>query len=169
MSSQKFSIKIKKEALKFSSAHMTVYADGSKERLHGHDYQVELEIDFEDASLKSMIPFSVLKSTINELCGKWDEKFLLAKNCVFYKEIERSSTQLRFKLCEKEYSIPVDEIEELECDNISAESLSLLFANAFYKSTEALLKKHRVSRFRIFINEGPGQGASYTIFTEGFE
>ena len=38
-------ISIAREQYKFSCAHMTVFADGTKERLHGHNYTVAIEID----------------------------------------------------------------------------------------------------------------------------
>ena len=42
---ERWSIAIDKEYLKFSCAHFLIFADGSKERLHGHNYHVASEID----------------------------------------------------------------------------------------------------------------------------
>jgi hypothetical protein len=42
-----YRIYIRKEALKFSAAHMTVFPDGTKERLHGHNYRTEVILDQE--------------------------------------------------------------------------------------------------------------------------
>ena len=33
-----YEIRIRKEALKFAASHMTVFPDGTKEALHGHNY-----------------------------------------------------------------------------------------------------------------------------------
>ena len=42
---ERWSILIEKEYLKFSCAHFLIFPDGSKERLHGHNYQVTAEVD----------------------------------------------------------------------------------------------------------------------------
>jgi 6-pyruvoyltetrahydropterin/6-carboxytetrahydropterin synthase len=52
----KTQIHIRKENIKFSSAHMTVFPDGTKEALHGHNYQVELTLELKDSSFKKTKP-----------------------------------------------------------------------------------------------------------------
>jgi hypothetical protein len=42
---EEWSILIDKEYLKFSCAHFMIFPDGTKERLHGHNYHVTCEID----------------------------------------------------------------------------------------------------------------------------
>ena len=49
-----------KDVHKFSAAHMTVFRDGTKERLHGHDYRTEVAIEFRGASLAEIDRKSVV-------------------------------------------------------------------------------------------------------------
>ena len=44
-------IRIARAEHKFSCAHMTVFADGTKERLHGHNYTIALGVEVERVDL----------------------------------------------------------------------------------------------------------------------
>ena len=41
---------------------MTVFPDGSKERLHGHNYTVALSLELSDTSFAKIIPFAVIRA-----------------------------------------------------------------------------------------------------------
>lgn len=156
-------IHIRKESIKFSSAHMTVFPDGSKEALHGHNYQLELSLELKDSDFKKMISFSRFKDCLRKLAGNWDEKVLLAENCPFWELSSRTKKEIEFKLCKKRYVLPLDEVELLPLENISSETLALHFLKEFVKEFgEKELKKH-VNHLSLRIDESPGQGASAVI------
>ena len=67
-------IRIRKEALKFAAAHMTVFPDGTKEALHGHQYLPTLTVRVKDASFEKMLPFSEFKSAMKKNCGPLGRK-----------------------------------------------------------------------------------------------
>jgi len=158
----KTQIHIRKENIKFSAAHMTVFPDGKKEGLHGHNYQVELSVTLKETSFKKMVPFSDFKKTLKEICESWDEKVLLAARNPFYEEIQKNKKEIEFKLCKKRYVIPLDEIQLLELDNISSETLAEHFLRVFIQRMgEKELKKVALAA-SIRIEESPGQGASAT-------
>ena len=73
-----WAISLDKEYFKFSCAHFLIFPDGSKERLHGHNYhvQVEIEGDLNDQGL--VIDFLDAKPVIRELCDALDEHWLVA-------------------------------------------------------------------------------------------
>lgn len=157
-------IHIRKEALKFSSAHMTVFADGSKERIHGHNYRTKLSLDYTDASLKNLLPFSELKQAMRRICEALDEKFLLATDCPFLAVASETAESIRFSLCGKTYELPADEVAKLRTDNITTETLSQLFLEQLLAAVgEKKLREHGVSRVELKIEEMLGQGASYEI------
>ena len=45
MTTERWAIHLHKENFKFSCAHFLIFPDGSKERLHGHNYYVDAEIE----------------------------------------------------------------------------------------------------------------------------
>jgi len=162
MTPHSYSVSIRKEAFKFSSAHMTVFPDGTKEALHGHNYSTEVSFDLKDISLKNLISFSYFKRAIKELCDEWDEKVLLPAKCPFLKFTTQTETELEFLLCQKRYVLPREEVLLLPLENITAETLSKEFCLKLLKKLSAPLLAESLSGIKVRIDESPGQGATYT-------
>ncbi len=151
---------IRKEALKFSAAHMTVFPDGTKERLHGHNYQTELTVGLGEHSLKKMVSFSIFKSALAAICAEWDEKVLLAENCPFLKFSGKAGKETEFTLCGKRYVLPSEEVAKIPVENITSEDLA---AEALRRVLQALQKSaefKNLSFIELRVDESPGQGAS---------
>src|SRR5690349_3465641 len=127
MSQKSYRVHIQKEALKFSAAHMTVFPDGTKEALHGHNYMTEVEFDLEDVALSRLISFSVFKDAIRKICQSWDEKVLIPANCPFLQIKSQTKEEVEFLLCGKRYVLPLEEVVFLPIDNVSSEGLSQEF------------------------------------------
>jgi 6-pyruvoyltetrahydropterin/6-carboxytetrahydropterin synthase len=142
-------IHLHKENLKFSSAHMTVFPDGSKESLHGHNYSVEVTIDLRAVSLKEMISFSDFKSAIRTICQEWDEKVLLPQACPFL-EI-RSQTEQEI----------ADEVILLPIDNVTAELLAQCFCQKFLSYFSKMQPLGVISGVAVRIDESTGQGSTF--------
>lgn len=155
----KTTVHIRKENIKFSSAHMTVFPDGTKESLHGHNYQVELSFELKDSSFKKMIPFSKFKEKLREIVHSWDEKVLLAAKNPYYQETKKDKKELEFVLCKKRYVLPISELELLPLENISSEDLAGHLLFLFVKSFGEKELKKAVVWIRIRVDESPGQGA----------
>ncbi len=163
MSKDFYQIQIKKGALKFAAAHMTVFPNGKKEALHGHNYQVAVKLDVRNANLKKMTSFGDVKKIIAEVCHQWDEKVLLATRCKYYRVTRKSQKEIDFKLCGKRYALPTDEVELISVENITTELLAEEFAKRIQKQIRAVCKKSGLRQFEVLIEESPGQGASFTV------
>lgn len=156
-----FEIRIRKDSLKFASSHMTVFADGTKEHLHGHHYQPTVSVSFKDASFKKMIPFVDIKTGMKKIAALWDEKVLLATENPHFKIKKQTKESLSFVLCKKEYLIPRDEVVLLKTDNITCETL----AQAYFEFLEMeldLFQDSNITSLSVYIEESPGQGAAFT-------
>ena len=157
-----YEIRIRKDALKFASSHMTVFQDGTKESLHGHHYQPTVSVWFEDASFKKMIAFAEIKAGMKKIAALWDEKVLLATENPHYKKMKQTKDSLEFTLCKKKYLLPIDEVVLLKSDNITCESL----AKSYYHFLEMeldLFDDKNINSVSVYIEESPGQGAAYTV------
>src|SRR4029078_1928971 len=95
-------IRIARAEHKFSCAHMTVFADGTKERLHGHNYTVAATIEVERIDLAAVIPVARIKAAIADLCRAWKERVLLAAQNPFF-VVVRDAAELEFTLCGERY------------------------------------------------------------------
>lgn len=150
-------LEIHKEAHKFSAAHMTVFADGSKETLHGHDYRVSAALEFAE-NADSWLEFSVVKQALAELCAAWDDRLLLADANPRFEKIRADGTEVEFKLCGKRYVVPAEECVLIPIDNILVERLAELMARQFLKKIHARCAG-RLRAVEIVVTEGSGQSA----------
>ena len=161
VASVKHRISIAREQYKFSCAHMTVFADGTKERLHGHNYTIAIAIELDQIDVAAMIPFAPIKAALGELCAAWREHVLIAANSPFL-EIVRDDDELEFRLCGERYVMPRHDALLLPIDNISVEALAAHVASLLQARIGALDAAH-VRALEVTIEESPGQGASCTI------
>jgi 6-pyruvoyltetrahydropterin/6-carboxytetrahydropterin synthase len=151
---------IRKEALKFSSAHMTVFPDGTKEALHGHNYATELVVELEATSLQNMVSFSFFKAALKKVCTQWDEKVLLPRLCPQLKAVASSPKETEFHLCGKRYVLPSDEVEWIEADNITSETLAATALSAVLREIQSSPEFAVVRSIALKVIESPEQGAS---------
>ena len=155
----KHRITIAREQYKFSCAHMTVFADGTKERLHGHNYTVAVALDVDRVDLQSMIPFAPIKAALAELCAAWKEHVLIAtKNPHFV--LVRDDAELELTLCGERYVMPRQDALLLPIDNISVEALAAHVAGLL---AQRLGAPPHATALEVTVEESPGQGASATI------
>jgi 6-pyruvoyltetrahydropterin/6-carboxytetrahydropterin synthase len=140
---------------------MTVFADGTKERLHGHNYTVALALEVDRVELAAMIPFAPIKAAIGDICSAWKEHLLLAaRNPLF--EIVRDAVELEFRLCGERYVVPRGDALLLPIDNISVESLAAHVAEVL-RDKIAVLGLPQALALEVTIEESPGQGASCAL------
>jgi 6-pyruvoyltetrahydropterin/6-carboxytetrahydropterin synthase len=133
---------------------MTVFADGSKERLHGHNYTVAIELEVERVDLAALVPFAPIKAAVAELCAGWKEHVLLAANNPFF-ELVRDDDELEFRLCGERYVMPRQDALLLPIDNISVEALAAHVAEVL----RPRVTRPGVLALAITIEESPGQGS----------
>ncbi len=154
-------IYVGKDAHKFSAAHMTVFPDGTKERLHGHNFQVTVALDLSEIGFKSFLDFGVVKTALNAQCKEWDDRLLLAENCPHFKVDSRSASELDFRLCGKRYVIPSEEVVLLPLENIATETLAQEFCDRFRQRLDPALLQGLVLGIEVHITESRGQGGVY--------
>ena len=140
---------------------MTVFADGTKERLHGHNYTIAVAIDVDRVDLKAMIPFAPIKAALAELCALWKEHVLVATKNPFF-ELVRDDHELEFRLCRERYVLPRGDALLLPIDNISVEALAAHIA-ALLRAQIAGLDAPHVHALEVTVAESPGQGSSCTL------
>ena len=148
-------ISISREQYKFACAHMTVFPDGTKERLHGHNYTIAVALEVDRVDLAAMIPFAPIKRALADLCAAWKEHVLLAaKNPHF--ELVRDDAELELRLCGERYVMPRGDALLLPIDNISVEALAMHVAELL---RDTVSTPHAVA-LEVTVEESPGQGAS---------
>lgn len=152
----KHRIRIAREQYKVSCAHMTVFPDGTKERLHGHNYTIAVELEVASIELAHMVPFAPIKAALAALCAAWKEHVLIAtKNP--HLVIVRDDHELELTLCGERYVMPRGDALLLPIDNISVEALAAHVCELLAKDLPPALS------LTVVVEESPGQGASATL------
>jgi 6-pyruvoyltetrahydropterin/6-carboxytetrahydropterin synthase len=155
-----YRIHVNRDRYKFSCAHMTVFPDGSKERLHGHNYYVSLTIELDSIKFESMIDFGPLKEALAQLCADWKERTLLATKNPYFEITSDTEEEIEFLLCKQRYVLPRGDVLLLPIDNLAVEPLSDLACDRLLETMEEHLKPGIVRAIEVTIEENPGQGAT---------
>ncbi|OFZ29269.1 MAG: 6-pyruvoyl tetrahydropterin synthase [Bdellovibrionales bacterium RIFCSPHIGHO2_01_FULL_40_29] len=153
-----------KENFKFSSAHFLIFDEKNAEMLHGHNYQVRIDISGSENSALSqlgyLVDFKVLKKIIKARLDQWDEHVLLpAQHPDMKYKVSSDGKNYEIHFRDRFYSLPLNEVIWLEVSNTSVEQLSLLLAKEFFQA----LKKYHIKKICVEVEETRGQSASATI------
>lgn len=70
-------IEITKEDIKFSAAHFTIFNATERERLHGHNYAVQLAVTAPVGDDGICFSYKDIKTRLRDLCERLDEYTLL--------------------------------------------------------------------------------------------
>jgi 6-pyruvoyltetrahydropterin/6-carboxytetrahydropterin synthase len=158
----KTSLQLAKQNFKFSSAHFLIFDEKNAERLHGHNYRVEVEIGIPQQNHMSergfFIDFNVFKKYIKAALDRWDERVLLPaaqKDMAF--EEKGPTLEVRFR--DRFYAFPLNEVVRLPVNNTSVEQLSSLLAEDFMRE----FRQYAIPHITVFVEETPGQGATTTV------
>jgi 6-pyruvoyltetrahydropterin/6-carboxytetrahydropterin synthase len=159
-------IQVARAEHKFSCAHMTVFPDGRKERLHGHNYTVSVALELSAISFADLIDFGAIKAEVAALCREWRERTLVAEHNPDTR-IGRSNGELELVVCGRRYFLPEEDALLLPIDNTTVEALSALWAELLATRLAAVLATSVATGLEVRIEESPGQGASTFLALPG--
>ncbi len=153
---------VQKDEHKFSCAHMTVFPDGTKERMHGHNFHVAIAVEVPLEAGTPMLDFAVVKRTLAALCDELREHLLLAADAPELRVIARDDRSIAFELCGDRYVMPSRDVLLLPVTNIVVEQLARFLWDRVVEAIGPDLLHARASRLELTVDESPGQGASWT-------
>lgn len=152
-------VTVERNTLRFAAAHFATF-EGQCEPLHGHNYDVIIEVAGELTDDSWVIDFRLLKSVARELCQQLDHKFLLQRDSrVLQIDEGKSNWKVRFQ--ERGWVFPKSDVLPLPIDNTTAERLAGWFAG---RLREQLLARGaaKLTSITVGIEEQPGQAGWWT-------
>jgi len=154
-------VTVERNTLRFAAAHFATF-EGQCEPLHGHNYDVIIEVEGELTDDSWVVDFRLLKSIARELCQQLDHKFLLQRDSKVL-QIDEGKSNWKVRFQERGWVFPKSDVLPLPIDNTTAERLAEWFAG---RLREQLLAHGatNVSSITVGIEEMPGQAG---WFTEG--
>lgn len=155
-------IVVHKDEHKFSCAHMTVFADGSKERLHGHNFHLAVAIELPADEHATMLDFASVKAVLASLCAELKEHLLMPARCPLLKILRQGPDEIELELCSRRYLVPADDVILLPVDNVVVEHLARYLWMRVADALKTQLQECGAMALDVTVTESPGQGATWS-------
>ena len=153
-------ISVERNRLRFAAAHFATFGGGCEE-LHGHNYDVIVEVEGELTEDSWVWDFGAVKRATRALTEQLDHKFLLQRESQHLGITEDgTSWEIRFK--DKRYVFPKEDVAVLPIDNTTAERIAGWFADGLMRYFDDAGAKGIV-KLSVGIEEMPGQTGWYTV------
>ena len=152
-------ISLERNTLRFSAAHFTTFA-GECEPLHGHNYDVFVEMEGDLTPDSWVFDFSEGKRLVADICKEVDHKFLLPVRSRVL-QIEERGEEYEVRFGERRYVLPRIDVAPLPIDNSTAERLAEWIAGRIAAELSAR-GASGVARVTVGVEEAPGQAGWYT-------
>jgi 6-pyruvoyltetrahydropterin/6-carboxytetrahydropterin synthase len=155
-------ITVERNTLRFAAAHFATY-EGRCEPLHGHNYDVLLEIEGDLTQDSWVVDFGALKDIGRAICQELHHKFLLQRDSKVL-QIDEGMSNWKVRFLERGWVFPKSDVLPLPIDNTTAERLAEYIAG---RVRDALAERGatNVSIVTVGVEEMPGQTGWYSLST----
>ena len=152
-----FTLILAKEDFKFSCAHFTLFGPERAELLHGHNYQVALELTGQELDEDALlIDFPSVKGAIRQACEELDSLTLIPTESPHLR-IEQDEDSVTVTYRDRFYRLPKADVRLLPLVNTSIEAM----ARMLWQELVDNVPLPRVERLGVNVSETAGQGCWY--------
>jgi len=149
------SIEIEKSYLHFSAAHFTVFSATNRERLHGHNWRIAVEITGEIGEDGLCFDYAIYKKILKDLCAKYDEYTLIGEQSPYLNITEDDDFYFVEHNGRIQPLLKTDTIL-LPVKNVTIESLSHYFLSELTRD-QTHLDELNIHAFEMRVSSGPDQ------------
>jgi 6-pyruvoyltetrahydropterin/6-carboxytetrahydropterin synthase len=153
-------VTVERNRLRFAAAHMATFAGGC-EPLHGHNYDVILELEGPLTEDAWVWDFGGVKRAARAICEEMDHHFLLQRESTLL-GIEEGASTWTVSFGERSYTFPKADVFPLPIANTTAECISEWFAGRLLSALREQGATH-IRKLSVGIEEMPGQAGWYTV------
>jgi 6-pyruvoyltetrahydropterin/6-carboxytetrahydropterin synthase len=161
---ERFSVRLRKESLVFSAAHFITFAGNICERLHGHNYGVEVEVTGMLDENHYVVDFVALRDRLQEMVSRLDHHVLLPTEHAQIKvRVEGAEVTATFE--DRRWVFPLEDCILLPVANTTAELLAAYLGRELW----SWLRQHSGSRIvglRVAVDENHGQWGEWVISSD---
>ncbi len=158
---ERWSILVQKEYFNFAAAHFLIFPDGSKERLHGHNYRVYVEIEGDLTEHGLVIDFKLVKPVVKELLDGLDEHWIVPAEHPELQVAERDDGVVEVRYRDSYYAAPAEDVLVLPINNTSSENFSGWIGRELRRRLEQRFEDVVVRYLRVDVEETVGQRGVY--------
>ncbi len=153
-----YKVVVQRNTLRFAAAHFATFA-GDAEPLHGHNYDVIVEVEGQLTADAWVLDFAELKGLAAALCHELDHRFLLPRHNPALSIRELQDT-CHIAFGQRRYVIPKSDVCDLPIDNSTAERLAEWLCQRLAAS---LADRQHLASVTVGVEEAPGQAGWCTL------
>ena len=121
--SRRFSIEVAKDYFNFASAHFLIFADGRREPLHGHNYQVSVAMEGELDRAGVVLDFITFKPLVKQVCDALDHRTLIQSDSSAI-QVRKGPKEIEIHYKKQRLVLPRRDVILLPITNTSTELLA---------------------------------------------
>lgn len=157
MSRESYAIRVYKQYFNFASSHFLIFADGTREPLHGHNYQVRVKVEGDVVEGDLVIDFIPFKPLVKELCDALDHFMLLPRNNPHLTVTETESTVEAVHRDGSRFCFPKSDTLILDLPNTSTEMLARHLARQMRTEIPIRIPEAKIHAIEVEVEESGGQ------------
>lgn len=159
-----FSIEVSKDYFNFASAHFLIFADGRREALHGHNYQVSVAVEGKLDRAGVVLDFISFKPLIKKVCDELDHRTLIQQSSPLL-QVSQAKNQIEVLYKSQRIVLPKRDVILLPLINTSTELLAEHIAGQIRRRVEQRFPAARLRFMEVTVEESRGQRG---LFREEF-
>ncbi len=165
MQDQRVTIHLAKENMKFSAGHFTIFGAGDRERLHGHNFTVEVLLTADMLGNGMCFDYGIYKSRVVSLCRELNEWFILPMFST-YLSIEENGEHLTAVFGDERIPFLKKDVLLLPIVNATIEEFAGYLLGRMIEDPDAIAA-HRIAAIEVRVTSGPGQSAAKSVVFAG--
>jgi 6-pyruvoyltetrahydropterin/6-carboxytetrahydropterin synthase len=158
--SRRFSIEVAKDYFNFASAHFLIFADGEREPLHGHNYQVSVAMEGELDAAGVVLDFISFKPLVKGVCDDLDHRTLIQTASPILK-ISRHAGSVEILYKKQKLLLPRKDVILLPLMNTSTELLAEYVAQQIRIKVRQQFPTSRIRWMEVAVEETRGQKGTF--------
>ena len=153
---RRFSIEVAKDYFNFASAHFLIFANGQREPLHGHNYQVSVEMEGELDQAGVVLDFIAFKPLVKRVCDGLDHRTLIQSKSDVIK-IHRRPKDVEILYRKQRFLLPRRDVILLPLKNTSTELLAEYIAKQIRRGVQREFPRAKIRYMEVAVDEARGQ------------
>lgn len=153
---RRFSIEVAKDYFNFASAHFLIFANGKREALHGHNYQVSVAVEGELDGAGVLLDFITFKPLVKRVCDSLDHRTLIQRESPLLR-VRRGRKNVQILYRDQRIVLPQRDVILLPLANTSTELLAEYIANKIREITRRGFPGTRLRFIEVGVEEARGQ------------
>ncbi len=154
---ESYAIRVYKQYFNFGSAHFLIFGDGTRERLHGHNYQARVKVEGDLQAGDLVIDFIPFKPLVKSLCDALDHCTPLPRFNPHLEVIEHADHVEVNHRDGSRFVFPTEDVLVLPITNTSTEMLARYLANGILEELPSRVPDAKIHAVEVEVEESGGQ------------